>query len=132
MTWKVNGTDLDTATVKVMVEVGSAGRAEDRRVQSVPLAAAAGTTRRHSLGRNLPAYALRFRFVGPPQARAQRIHFLRQQVLADFTLEAPPAPNEFYFEGGDKTATFSPDRTSQDFGAGIDHTGLQLQAFRVP
>lgn len=127
LSWQANGLDLDTSNVAVVVQIGTQARRDSRRDQVVPLRGS--TSRNHTLGRNLAAYDFTFRFIGPAQARAQRLAYLRNLFLSgDVILTAPDAPNEVYFNGTSKTTTVSLASHGTAFGDALGFTTWKVQA----
>jgi len=125
--WRVSGSDLDTATVKVIVEPLTMKADQAVRVQQV--ARLHALARKHVVGRDLPVYAFRFRFIGPATARATRLHTVRASLrVATWTLQAPDAPNELYFNAASKTISLTTLGIGIVYGEGVGAVALDVVA----
>lgn len=128
MTWKVLGSSIDTLTVKCLVTAESVSADEAARIQQVGVLH--GTQRRHRVGLNLPTYRFTFMFIGPAPDRYARMQAVRNILKSaeSWTLEAPAAPNEFYFNAGVKSIRLSLDSLRIVYGRGIGAVGLEVIA----
>ena len=126
--WQVEGIDLDTVDVKCVVIPTSLGSTQNIRKQVVPrvhdLPAQA------NLGQDLIKWGLTFKFVGPAPERYAALHDLKQLLLGNdpFTLTAPDAPNQVYFNDGLKAIDLSLDTHATDYGFGLEDVTLQVTA----
>lgn len=127
MTWKVAGTALDSGPVVVTVESGSVAADENSRTQVSNLLH--GRQRRHRLGVDLPSYTFTFWFHGPAPQRYARMQAMRTTLnqAEAVLIEAPAAPNDFYFDGGVKSLLISVDGLRIVYGAGISAVGLEVR-----
>lgn len=129
MTWKINGTDLDTASVKVTMP-GGLQFTEAMRRQDQALVHA--TSRSHLLGRDLPAWKFRLLFTGIAPNRYDRLLVVRNLIRenATFLLEAP-ASSEIYFENGLKDIDLSLVRLRVDYLTGLGAVALDVDCVNI-
>lgn len=128
--WRLDGIDLDTDTVKVIVEPGpTAGKSVRKqtanRLHGLPI--------QHGLGEDLTKWSIKFRFIGPAPARYTALKALKDAFLSvdPITLQAPDAPNELYFNDASKTLTLSFDSASTEYSYGVGEVGVAINATEV-
>ncbi|MFO1535873.1 MAG: hypothetical protein ABR586_09430 [Thermoplasmatota archaeon] len=129
--WKVNGTTLDIGAVKVTMEAETLSLDEALRTQFAGILH--GRQRRHRLGINLPALKFTFWFWGVAPDRYDVMQRLRTDLkrAANFLVEAPAAPNEFYFEGGVKTIRLACESMRVVYTNGVGRVGLEVVATHI-
>lgn len=131
MSWKVAGNSLDTPVVRVTVEPRSLTMEQAVRAQEIQRLH--DLSRRHILGRELPVYALRFRFIGPALERTQRLDFVRDLMRGNFSwsLEAPPSPNGVYFNDGAKSIVLGLAQLAIVYEDAVDSIALDVTAVEL-